>query len=386
MKQIISVSVLLTTLAIGAAAASEAGSMRHGIAAGETGKFCGWPANNGVWSWDDGKEILVGYTFGDFEEQKGHNMKNHLENGEHLISQLARSTDGGLTWKTEDPENYVGDGQPSVPSPGGIAFKSPGFAMRVVGTGYHGAHDAKGSFFVSHSRGKDWKGPYQFNGLMEDPNLKGKDCTARTAYLVTGPDSCLLFMSSRRPDEGYKDKTFVAETTDGGKTFRFVSWIVPLEDPYRAVMPAVSRLNDGSIVAALRRRDPRKGICWVDAYGSRDHGRTWTFLSRVGEAGKENGNPPALVALNDGRLVCAYGDRSRVKLFARLSSDGGKTWGEEVVLRDDYQPDKFDDKDFGYPRLVVNHQNQIVALYYWAAKDQPQQFIAATLWNPGEPR
>lgn len=385
MKRIISKSVLLSTLAFGPVTSSQAESMRHSITAGEAGKFCGWPANNGVWTWDNGKEILVGYTFGDFEEQKGHNMRNHLENGEHLMSQLARSTDGGLTWKTEDPENYVGDGQPSVPSPGGIAFQAPGFAMRVVGAAYHGADDEKGSFFVSDNRGKDWKGPYQFNGLMEDPNLKGKVCTARTEYVVTGADSCLLFMSSRRADEGYKDKSFVAETTDGGKTFQFISWIVPLEDPHRAVMPAVARLKDGSLVAALRRRNSAKGNCWVDAYGSTDHGRTWTFLSRVGEAGKENGNPPALVVLDDGRLACAYGDRSRVKMFARLSSDGGKTWEEEVVLRDDYQPDKFGDKDFGYPRLATNDRGEVVALYYWATKDLPQHFIAATLWNPGQP-
>ncbi len=386
MKKIISKSVLLSTLAFGSVTSSEAKTMRHGIAAGEEGKFCGWPANNGVWSWDGGKEILVGYTFGDFMEQKGHNMKNHSENGEHLLSQLARSTDGGLTWKSVDPENYVGDGKSPVPSPGGIAFQAPGFAMRVVGTAYHGADDENGSFFVSDNRGKDWKGPYQFNGLMEDPNLKGKVCTARTEYVVTGPDSCLLFMSSRRADEGYKDKSFVAETTDGGKTFQFISWIVPLDDPHRAVMPAVARQKDGSFVAALRRRDSAKGNCWVDAYGSTDNGRTWTFLSRVGEAGKENGNPPALVALEDGRIACAYGDRSRVKMYVRLSSDGGKTWGEEVVLRDDFQPDKFGDNDFGYPRLAVNHGNHIAAMYYWATKDHPQHHIAATLWNPGTPR
>jgi len=386
MKHIISISVLSTALATGTAAAREAGSLRHGIAAGEKGRFCGWPANNGVWSWDGGREILVGYTIGDFAEQKGHNMKNHLENGEHLLSHLARSTDGGLTWKSEDPANYVGDGRSSVPSPGGIAFQAPGFAMRVVGTGYHGADDANGSFFVSDNRGKDWKGPYQFNGLVDDPNLKGREITGRTEYLVTGPDSCLLFLSSRGSDEAYRDKSFVAETTDGGKTFQFISWIVPLDDPYRAVMPAASRLKDGSLVAALRRRQHGTGDCWVDAYGSTDHGRTWRFLSRVGETGRENGNPPALVALEDGRLACAYGDRSRARMYLRLSSDGGKTWDEEVVLRDDFQPDKFGDNDFGYPRLAVNHANQIITMYYWATRDHPQHHIAATLWNPGPPR
>ena len=31
----------------------------------EDGYYLGWPANNGVWSWDDG-EIVVGFTRGPF--------------------------------------------------------------------------------------------------------------------------------------------------------------------------------------------------------------------------------------------------------------------------------------------------------------------------------
>jgi hypothetical protein len=147
-------------------------------------------------------------------------------------------------------------------------------------------------------------------------------------------------------------------------------------------MPAVCRLKDGSIAVALRRRMLDKDVCWVDAYGSADNGKTWSFLSRVGETGEGNGNPPAMVALNDGRIACAYGDRTRVKLFARISSDGGKSWGEEIIVRDDFQTDKFGDKDFGYPRLAVNHKNKLVALYYWATKENPQQHIATTIWKP----
>jgi hypothetical protein len=97
----------------------------------------------------------------------------------------------------------------------------------------------------------------------------------------------------------------------------------------------------------------------------------------------ENGNPPALTVLKDGRVVCAYGDRSRDKLFARVSADEGKSWGAEVVLREDFQPDKFGDHDFGYPQLTTNERGDVVALYYWATKDLPQQHIAATIWKPG---
>ena len=359
--------------------------MEHHVVASQTGMFYGWPANNGVWTWDGGREILVGFSQGKFDERSGHNTFGQAEPAEGIDSLLARSRDGGRTWTIEDPAHFVGDGGTPVPAPDGITFDQPGFALRAEGIGYHGSDAPQGRFFLSTDRGHTWEGPFRFTGLMDDPNLKEMDCTTRTGYLVTGKNSCLIFMSARlKQNGGGRDKTFVAETTDGGKTFHFVSWVVPLSDPHRAVMPAVARLKDGTIVAALRRRIPGddKTPCWVDAYGSKDNGRTWTFLSRVGETGTGNGNPPALVALKDGRLACAYGDRSRVKLFARLSADGGKIWGEEIVVREDFQPDKFGDKDFGYPRLVQNNRGELVALYYWATKELPQQHIAATIWKP----
>ena len=357
--------------------------MEHKIAAGEPGMFCGWPANNGVWTWDGGREILVGFSFGRFVEQSGHNIEGKSDSASGILSRLARSTDGGRTWKVEDPANFVGDGGEVKPSPGGIAFDAPDFAMRVVGKGYHGSNDPIGSFFSSSDRGKTWSGPFKFGSLTDDPSLNDMEFTSRTGYLVTGRDSCLVFMSARpKVNGGSRDKSFVTETTDGGKTFHFVSWIVPLTDPYRAVMPSVVKASDGTIVAALRRRTVDKDVNWVDCYASRDNGRTWSFLSRVGETGDHNGNPPALAILRDSRLACAYGDRTRVKLYARLSSDGGKTWADEIVVRDDFQPDKFDDKDFGYPRLVQNDRGELVAMYYWATREHPNHFIGATTWSP----
>jgi len=359
--------------------------MKHFIAASEPARFCGWPANNGAWSWRGGREILVGFSYGHFVEQRGHNITGSAEPAVGIQSRLARSRDGGRTWQVEEPAHFVGKATNLTASPGGINFAHPDFALRVVGRGYHGNDEPRGGFFFSLDRGRTWRGPFGFGALMEDPNLREMDCTARTGYLVTGPDSCLLFLSARPKQGGSgRDKAFVAETTDGGETFRFVSWIVPRDDPARAVMPAPVQLADGSLVVALRRRLPGNDTasCWVDGYGSKDRGRTWTFLSKVGETGRHNGNPPALALLRDGRLACAYGDRTRGKLFARLSRDGGRTWGEEVVLREDYQPDRFGDMDFGYPRLVQNHRGELVAMYYWATRQRPQQYVAATVWMP----
>lgn len=358
--------------------------MQHGIVTNEPGRFAGWPANNGVWQWGS-NEILVGFSEGAFVEQAGHNIEGKSDDTPTIKSLLARSTDGGKTWQQEEPSSYVTFRADARPLEHPIEFQAQGFAMRVIGIGYHGVQNPKGAFYISTNKGKTWQGAFSFGALMEDPNLKGMVFTARTSYLVTGKHSCLLFLSARsKTNGGGRDKTFCVETTDGGKTFRFLSWIVPLSDPYRAVMPTVVPLAEGRLLAALRRRNPNDSTmpCWVDCYVSSDNAQTWQFASRVGETGKENGNPPALVALKDGRLCCVYGNRTSAKMLLRVSTNRGESWSEEQVLREDFQPDAFKDNDFGYPRMVQIADGTLVAMYYWATKDAPHQHIAFTRWKP----
>ena len=69
--------------------------MNHTIVYEQPGMFAAWPANNGVWHWD-GKEILVGFTVGEFEEKRGHNIN------EPYRSLLARSTEGASAARGED--------------------------------------------------------------------------------------------------------------------------------------------------------------------------------------------------------------------------------------------------------------------------------------------
>lgn len=362
----------------------QTGEMAHGIAAGETGFFAGWPANNGVWCWD-GREMLVGYSFGRYVEQEGHNIEGKADTAPTIRSLLSRSLDGGNTWTQEEPVGFVTYQTRCEDAPGDIRFQDPRIALRIVGTGYHGCHYPQGGFLLSYDRGRNWQGPFHFGNLMQDEHLRGREFTARTSYLATGADSCLFFCSARPVERGGgRDRAFCAETTDGGRTFAFVSWIVPPEDPYRAVMPSVARLPNGALVAALRRRDPVNAgtPCWVDCYVSTDGARHWRFLSRVGETGDQNGNPPALISLADGRLCCVYGNRSRRQMLARMSDDGGAVWREEQPLRDGFEADRYNDSDFGYPCLAANTDGELVVLYYWASSEQPHQHIAASRWNP----
>ena len=331
--------------------------------------FCAWPANNGVWLWDN--EIAVGFSERGFAEKEGHNYSSR----DGTRSLLARSRDGGRTWKTEDPDNFVGDGGETTGPPGEINFAHPDFAMRVK--------KEPEQFWYSYNRGHTWQGPHNFGDLMKDARLADKEFTARTDYLVNGPDDCLVFLSAT-PGQSGRDVTFTARTTNGGKSFEFVSWIVPPTDPHRGVMPTTVRCSDTKLVTAIRRRKGSGKPCWIDAYVSNDNGNSWSFLSKVGDAGVWNGNPPALVRTKDGRLCCVYGNRSRNQMIARVSSNDGAAWGPEIILRDDFQVDAFDDRDFGYPRLVEVPGGKLVALYYWATKERPQHYIAATIWDPDE--
>src|ERR687883_402740 len=63
------------------------------------GRFAGWPANHGIWSW--GNEILVGFSAGTHKDLgPDRHAIDRTKPEEHL---LARSRDGGLTWAVEDP-------------------------------------------------------------------------------------------------------------------------------------------------------------------------------------------------------------------------------------------------------------------------------------------
>lgn len=353
------------------------GNARHTVVFHEEGKFAGWPANNGIWIWE-GKEILVGLTVGPFEVKNGHNL------GEPHLSMLARSTDGGESWVSYDPEHFIGDGDPLKPLEKPVDPAAPGFALRVTGIGYHGNVLPEGGFYYSKDRGSTWKGPFSLKGLESLPALDTMELSPRTDYLVNSDGSLQVFISARVPGVFGSDRLFCAKSVDGGQTFRLQGWVVPLNDPYRAVMSSTVRCSASKLVSSVRRREIGTERCWVDVYHSGNNGDSWSFLGKVGDTGPENGNPPALLRLDDGRLVCAYGQRERQQIVARISENEGAEWGPEIVLRNDFWPDEYGNSDLGYPRMVLRADGKIVTIYYWATGELKEQQIAATIWDPDD--
>jgi len=351
----------------------------HLVVHQEDGYFLGWPANNGVWMWEDG-EIMVGFTRGPFVGKEGHDVVPPYQ------SWLARSQDGCHTWKAFNPEGFVSAFDPAGLSGDSMLtmkeltepldFKNVNFALRVVGNGYLQPNVSEGGFYYSYDRGDSWEGPFALKGLSQVEELAGMEFTPRTDYIIENGNSALLFLSARTPGSG-SDKAFVARTTDGGLTFKFTGWIVDPEDPYRAVMPSTVKTSSGKLISALRRRNISiDQYCWIDIYASDDNGETWKFLSRAGETGWGNGNPPAMIQLSDGRLLLAYGNREHRQVITRFSSDEGGIWGPEIILREGI------DQDFGYPRMVQNKDGNIVTIYYCAESPTSEKYIEATIWNP----
>jgi hypothetical protein len=336
--------------------------MEHVIVFQVPGRFAAHPANRGVWIW--GNEILVGFKHAVYQDKPGAHSRDESQ---PQIMTSARSLDGGRTWKEDDPVKFRGDLREAAPSPGGIRFNHPDFALRIE----------REEFLYSHDRGRTWKGPYKVAGI--DHAL-----TSRTDYIVNGPGEAFLFFSAQHPAVkagSYKDRAFMARTTDGGKTFKFVSWMTHEPLGTRSVMSSTVRVSATELVSVLRRRDDNLNN-WIDAYASTDNGTTWQFRSKVADTDRpdsgHNGNPPALVRLRNGRLVAAYGYRSPpFGIRARLSDDNGKTWGRELVLRDDART-----WDIGYPRMVERPDGKVVTIYYITTAKNPQQHIAATIWDP----
>ncbi len=351
-------------------------NVEHMIVRYEKGEFAAWPANNGVWSWKKGNGILVGYTAGPYVIQSGHRVTDPK-------NALARSKDGGKTWKSFSPEILADENITPVELTSGIDFEHPNFAFRVRGVGYHGNSISKACFYYSYNRGKTWKGPYVFKGLDDMQQVQGMKMTPRTDYLVTGKNECLVFFSGTTG--AWLDKTFVLHTSDGGLNFSFKSWIVPPTDPYRAVMPQTIALDKNTLLSVQRRRHipPSNLACWIDAFISADGGESWSFLSRVADTGEgnSNGNPPAIAKLKNGDICIVYGNRSLKMLLCRLSKDNGKTWGNEIIIRDDFNFDGKGFADFGYPRVLQRKDGKVVAIYYFATEERPEQHIACSVFS-----
>lgn len=366
-------AILLSTFLLTGAlsAADKPSTVKNVVVFEESGKFAGWPANHGLWAW--GNEILVGFEVGEFQVRGQGHAIDYSKPAYHV---LARSRDGGETWTLERPdglqpppgEKVAGvpsaGGRPVTDCPGGIDFTAPGFIFTAR---MADIHVGPSRFYYSNDKGKTWNGPYRL------PDFGQPGIAARTDYLINGKNDMTLFLTAAKSNRK-EGRVIAVRTRDGAKTWTLEGFVGPEPDGNDfAIMPSSVRLGPKSILTAVRHRT------YIDAYRSDDDGKTWTFVNKpVPDTGR--GNPPSLIALKDGRLAITYGYRAApFGIRARLSSDKGATWGEEIILREDAGG-----WDLGYPRSVQRPDGKIVTVYYYNLANDKERFIGATIWDPGK--
>jgi hypothetical protein len=170
----------------------------------------------------------------------------------------------------------------------------------------------------------------------------------RVIQLQHGPGSegHLLVTFARRP------ALPIYRSTDNGDTWALFSEVQGIrEQPTLLELPhQAGEFPPGTIYAAGMASATAPDRTSLQVYVSRDGGRSWAYLSTIIEGGRGVYNPaqragdtketpvwePYLYLDARGRLVAYYSAETRKDQFNqflahKVSEDGGRTWGEEVL-------------------------------------------------------
>ncbi len=231
--------------------------------------------------------------------------------------------------------------------------------------------EAIGGCFVSHSMddGKTWGAPIRLPitcphgaSLMQD----GKSLVAvgmpwyskKTLGVDLDPKQLHVVMSQ-----------------DGGYHWDLISSI-PTPDTLigGACEPHIIQLKDGSFLASLRDQSKTAMKCWV---ARSEDGKSWGEFEIVPAA---NGAPPHLLQLKDGKVLLVYSCRIAPACGERacVSTDGGKTWSNEMILSVAKQAYHW---DLGYPSSVELDDGTILTAYYQKLADDKKCSFLYTKWK-----
>ena len=372
------------------------GPADHGIVYRNDAEFCGWPFYCGLWRVRDGslvagfKRIPAAYGA---ESEISH---TRLTMGQGCLYTI-RSRDDGATWDPQSlnpvfdlattPDEILAGGGDHYDDMAPVDFLDPDVIVMSGAMPGLLKPDSRAWLRLSADGGRSWR------RTIEVPSQGLASLTGHGPPSVRADGVALLGMSTTSAD-GWTNRPLIYASTDG-RRWNFLSFVTPQVEGGSAVSERTEQplfgairhfyarplmLRDGRVLCSLRFQRDARGIIWTDIFASEDGGRTWFFLSRVNDWGA----PGDIVEMSDGRVACVYGYRlPPYGIRARISEDGGRTWGSEIVLRDDGGS-----WDLGYPRVIETEPGTLLALYYFNRADDPLQLnggvrhIARTIFSP----
>jgi hypothetical protein len=353
----------------------------HGIVYRDDRAFCGWPFYCGLWKFPDG-DIAAGFK----DIPSTYAADGDISHARLTVGQgrlfLIRSRDDGQTWDAdsrqpvfdladdalriarEHGESYAGHAPLDFLDPRVVVISGALPALLKP--------NSRAWIRASAAGGRTGRPPI----LLPLGGLR--NLTGHGPPTVRADGMCLLGLSTTSAD-GWTNRPLVYASTDGIE-WHFLSFVTAAIEGgsatsdragpliFGAIRHFYTRplaLRDGRILASVRFQREATGVMWTDVFESEDGARTWRFLSRVNDWGA----PGDLVETSDGRIVCVYGYRLPPPgIRARVSEDGGRTWGRELVLRDDGGS-----WDLGYPRVIETSPGKLLAVYYMNRRDDPIQ-------------
>ena len=350
----------------------------------ETDYFAGWPFNHGFKAFSE-SELLISFSRGPCNYATGFDLKHDVvdsRGGEYVTM---RSIDGGGSWSLdslrslgsrqdiERPLHLNPEAAPTTP----YDWSSPDFFL-TAGFGLPpDRHPNIGYVQYSRDRGHTWEGPFRL------PDFGFGWVQVKPDYIVRPDGVVLLFVTVglTGPQRGER-LVAVYASPDAGVTWRYLGPIIATSPDTHYVTRFYASpvlLADGRIQVALRcQLDARNA--WPEIFESCDGGRSWRFVSRPADWG----GPTELTLLEDGRLLVVYGYRvPPYGIRARVSDDDGRSWGPELILRDDGGS-----WDLGYPRTALLGDGKVMSAYYMNRADDDIQMdggvrhIAATIFRP----
>ncbi len=189
-------------------------------------------------------------------------------------------------------------------------------------------------------------------------------------------DGRLLYLGKTFRSLGGENLPICAyESCDDGKTWTYLADIQVPQGCQANYMyePHAVELPDGKILGAIRvqssKLEPDFTIYLCE---STDGGKTWSVPRPTGICG----SPPHLTVHSSGAVILSYGRRA--KLFgqrARISYDGGATFGEEIVISEEAESD-----DLGYPSSVELSDGRLLTVYYQILPGDDFASILYTKW------
>lgn len=236
-------------------------------------------------------------------------------------------------------------------------------------------------------------------------------------------------LAKERPDGGFVKRKLlpcrVCRSADGGRTWEAAENFPPGPDgytfvPFGNIVPGADGALRVSAYVYRQDRNPRTDTCCVLRSG--DDGRSWSVYGTIGDrvhnecdiahlgggrwlavartrsgcdllesaddartwrpsgfSTQPDEHPGDLCVLRDGRVVLAYGSRRGewLGVAARISNDGGRTWGEPVRLAD------VTSTDAGYPASAQLADGSVVTVYYAkSAAGHTRYHMGAVIWSP----